>query len=196
MLLLLLLDVDGYHDAFSDRQAMAFLWRRWLLPSTRRQRFALEVSLQAGVAQESLQSQYGKNGNSLESLHNHLHQYLLHLNIQDNQNGLITHPCSTEWSKQRVVPFHKKKLYNFCNHFNSTSNVLKTMTKFHLFQLIKIAQLRIPKNNTTPSVKLIFMQFVQPMLTPFAPWPQLICMGSEVSFQLISGTEYLRGVRF
>ena len=124
MLLLLLLDVDGYHDAFSDRQAMAFLWRRWLLPSTRRQRFALEVSLQAGVAQESSQSQYGKNGNSLESLHNHLHQYLLHLNIQDNQNGLITHPCSTKWGEQTVVPFHKIKLSNFGTHSNSISNVI------------------------------------------------------------------------
>ena len=45
------------------------------------------------------------------------------------------------------------------------------MTKFYLFQLIKIAQFQIPQNNTSPPVKIIFMQFVQPMLTTFSLWP-------------------------
>ena len=50
---------------------------------------------------------------------------------------------------------------------------MKTKSKFHLFQLIKIEQFQIPQNNTSPSVKLIFMQFVQPMLTTFSMWPLL-----------------------
>ena len=96
-----------------------------------------------------------------------LHQFywLVALDIQDNQHGLITHPFSTKWSEQTVVPFHKRKLPNFSNH--CTSNFISNLWK----PLILSNQNweRDKKNcqiYTTQCGKFNFMQ-VQPLLITF-----------------------------
>ena len=81
------------------------------------------------------------------------------------------------------------------------------MIKIHFFQLINIIQWWIPKNKISPTVKLIFMQLVQPMLTAFHCVPYLIPFVDRVKQDKIGAasrnnesknikkTEHIQGIK-
>ena len=79
----------------------------------------------------------------------------------------MTYPYSTKCSEQRVVPFHKRKLLNFCSHSNYKSNEFISLSK---------------------SIKSLSLCKVQPMLGTFYYVPYMMCVYSENSkhFQIMT----------
>ena len=85
------------------------------------------------------------------------------------------------------------------------------MIKFHIFQLIKIAQLRIPQKNTSPpvvtfyAIRTTYAYYILPVaITNMHGFRELLSVNKRELFAICAmpdmhkwlWMEYLRGIRF